>query len=120
MGQAKILIVDDDPDITEAMKIVLENQDYIVNNARNREEVMERVKADSPDLIILDVMMNTVRDGFIISRELKKNHAYKHIPILMITAMKEKTGLDFRPEAGDEDWLPVEDLLDKPVRSEVL
>ena len=120
MGQAKILIVDDDPDITEAMKVVLESQGYTVNCAKDGAEGLEQVKATSPDLIILDVMMNTMREGFFVSRELKTNPDYKHIPILMITAVKDKTGLDFKPEAGDESWLPVEDFLDKPVAKEVL
>ena len=120
MGQAKILIIDDDPDITEAMKIVLESQDYIVSCAKDGQEGMEQIKATNPDLIILDVMMNTIREGFLLSRELKTNPDYKHIPILMITAVKEKTGFDFKPEAGEEAWLPVEDFLDKPVAKEVL
>ena len=120
MGQVKILIIDDDPDITEAMKIVLENQSYAVSKAKDGQEGMEQVKASLPDLIILDVMMNTMREGFLVSRELKANPDYKHIPILMLTAAKEKTGLDFKPAAGDEAWLPVEDFLDKPVTKEVL
>ena len=120
MGQAKILIIDDDPDIAEAMKIVLENQGYAVSKAKDGQDGMEQIKASLPDLIILDVMMNTMREGFFVSRELKTNPTYKHIPILMLTAVKEKTGLDFKPEAGDEAWLPVEDFLDKPVAKEVL
>lgn len=120
MEQAKILIIDDDPDISEAMKIVLKNQGYAVSKAKDGQEGMAQIKASLPDLIILDVMMNTMREGFFVSRELKANPAYAHIPILMITAVKEKTGLDFKPEAGDEAWLPVEDFLDKPVVKEVL
>ena len=120
MEQQKILIVDDDPDITEVMKIVLENQGYIVQGALDGTEGMEKIKASSPDLIILDVMMNTSREGFILSRELKKDPDYKDIPILMVTSVKEKTGIDFKPAAGDESWLPVEDYLDKPVKPEVL
>src|SRR4030042_6585019 len=120
MGQIKILIVDDDPDITEAMKIVLENQGYIVDNAIDSSEGLERIKASMPDLIILDVMMNTTSEGFLLSRELKKDPEYKNIPILMVTSVKEKTGIDFETAAGDETWLPVEGFLNKPVKPEVL
>ena len=120
MEQQKILIIDDDPDITEVMKIVLENQGYAVQSALDGAEGMEKIRAGSPDLIILDVMMNTSQEGFVLSRELKKNPGYRDIPILMITAIKEKTGIDFKPDAGDESWLPVEDYLDKPVEPEVL
>ncbi|OHB59792.1 MAG: hypothetical protein A2173_00835 [Planctomycetes bacterium RBG_13_44_8b] len=120
MGQIKILIVDDDPDITEAMKIVLENQGYIVDNAIDSSEGLERIKASMPDLIILDVMMNTLSEGFLLSRELRKNPEYKNIPILMVTSVKQQTGIDFETAAGDETWLPVDGFLNKPVKPEVL
>ena len=120
MGLAKILIIDDDPDISQAMRVVLETRDYDVDTARDSCEGMEKIKGNRPDLIILDVMMNTSQEGFLLSRELKHSDQYKDIPILMLTAVKEKTGLDFKSEAGDEDWLPVEEFLDKPVKPEVL
>ena len=120
MEQPRILIVDDDPDITEVMRVVLENQGYTVDSAEDGTEAIEQIKAVKPDLIILDVMMNTTNEGFLLSRELKKDPEYKDIPVLMVTAIKEKTGIDFKPAAGDESWLPVEEYLDKPVKPEVL
>jgi CheY-like chemotaxis protein len=120
MGQKRILIIDDDPDITEAMKVVLENRGYATDSAEDGSKGMERIKANKPDLIILDVMMNTLSEGFLVSRELKKDPKYKHIPILMATSVKEKTGIDFETAAGDETWLPVEGYLNKPVKPEVL
>ena len=120
MEQPRILIVDDDPDITEVMRVVLENQGYSVDSAEDGAEAIEQMKAVKPDLIILDVMMNTTNEGFLLSRELKKDPEYKDIPVLMVTAIKEKTGIDFKPAAGDESWLPVEEYLDKPVKPEVL
>ncbi len=120
MEQGRILIVDDDPDITEAMKLVLENEGYLVDRAKDGDSAMGRIRASKPDLIILDVMMNTPQEGFALSRALKKNTEYKAIPILMLTAVKEKTGIDFKSAAGDEDWLPVEDYLDKPVKPDIL
>jgi two-component system alkaline phosphatase synthesis response regulator PhoP len=120
MGLGRILIIDDDPDITEAMTVVLENRGYEVCGAADSTEGMEELKANRPDVIILDVMMRTRQEGFELSRELKNNPDYKDIPILMLTAVKEKTGLDFKPTAGDESWLPVEEFLDKPVKPDVL
>ncbi|MBN1392116.1 MAG: response regulator [Sedimentisphaerales bacterium] len=120
MGQKKILIIDDDPDITEAVKVILEKQGYAADIAEDGSKGMERVKANKPDLIILDVMMNTLSEGFLVSRELKKDPKYKQIPILMVTSVKEKTGIDFETAAGDETWLPVEGYLNKPVKPEVL
>lgn len=120
MAEEKILIVDDDPDITEAMRVVLENKGYVVENALDSEAAMMSLRSSLPDLIILDVMMTTPHEGFTLARELKKNSNYKKIPILMITAVKDKTGIDFKSSAGDDEWLPVEDFLDKPVKPDVL
>ncbi len=120
MGQGGILIIDDDPDIIEAMTVVLENKGYEVRRARDGAEGMERLKEARPDLIILDVMMRTSQEGFELSRELKHNAQYQDIPILILTAVKQKTGLDFKDTAGDASWLPVEEYLDKPIRPDVL
>jgi CheY-like chemotaxis protein len=120
MEEGRILIVDDDPDITEAMTVILENKGYQVSSAGDSSEGMERLQESRPDLIILDVMMRTHQEGFEMSRELKQNPKYKDIPILMLTAVKEKTGIDFKPDAGDESWLPVDGFLDKPVKPDVL
>jgi len=120
MKNASILIIDDDVDIVEAMRVVLESKNYQVFSARDGEEGLKRVRSDKPDLIILDVMMETGDKGFDVAREIKKNEDYKNIPILMLTAIKERTGLDFKNEAGDEVWLPVDDYTDKPLKPEEL
>jgi len=111
---------DDDPDIAEAMKIILENKGYEVLNALDSAEGMNRLKEARPDLIILDVMMRTSQEGFELARELKHDVQYRDIPILMLTAVGQKTGLDFKSAAGDESWLPVEGFLDKPIKPDVL
>ena len=117
---AKILIIDDDPDIVEAMRVVLESKDHQVSITKSGEEGLKQVNLDKPDLIILDVMMETMDKGFEVAKGLKKNQKHKDIPILMLTAIKESTGLDFKNEAGDEDWLPVDDYMEKPLKPEVL
>jgi two-component system, OmpR family, alkaline phosphatase synthesis response regulator PhoP len=120
MKEKKILIIDDDPDISEAMKIALETQQYKVFTAHNSTEGKAELKKNKPHLIILDVMMDSASEGFTLCRELKKNSKYKTIPILMITSVKDKSGIDFKSEVGDESWLPVNDFLDKPVEPDVL
>ncbi len=117
---AKILIIDDDPDIVEAMKVVLESRNYQVRIARTGEEGLREVKRDKPELIILDVMMETGDKGFDVAREIKWDPNYENVPILMLTAIKERTGLDFGEEAGDEHWLPVDDYCDKPLHPDEL
>ncbi len=120
MSGAKILIIDDDQDITEALKAILESEQYDVITATSRADGMEKIRSDKPDLIVLDVMMSTWHDGFEMSRELKKDPQFKEMPILMLTGVKDKTGIEFRSTAGDPDWLPVDSFLDKPVEPQVL
>ena len=87
---AKILIIDDDPDIVEAMRVVLESKDHQVSITKSGEEGLKQVNLDKPDLIILDVMMETMDKGFEVAKGLKKNQKHKDIPILMLTAIKER------------------------------
>ena len=117
----KILIVDDDLDLTEALKVTLESERYTVVTAGSRAEDMEKVRAEKPDLIILDVMMDTWEDGFEMARALKKDSQFiKNIPIFMLTSVKSKTGIDFKSTAGDPEWCPVDGFLDKPAEPDVL
>ena len=116
----KILIIDDDPDIVEGMKVVLESKNYQIDTAKNGQEGLEKVKLNKPDLIILDIMMETADRGFEVARDLKKDANYKNIPILMLTAIKDRMGLDFKHEAGDETWLPVDDYVEKPLKPDEL
>ena len=113
---AKILIVDDDPDITESMRIILESCRHSVKTAKNGEDGLKEAAAAGYDLVILDVMMETMSKGFEVARALKSLPANKKTPILLLTAIKESTGLDFETEAGDKDWLPVDAYLEKPLK----
>ncbi len=119
-GMAKILVVDDDSDLVAAISTILEGKGYEVAIASNKEEGMAKIKEIKPDLAILDVMMTTWQDGFEMAREVKSDEDLKNIPILMLTGVGDKTGMDFKSEAGDAEWLPVDTFLDKPVKSDVL
>jgi CheY-like chemotaxis protein len=120
MADAKILIADDDQDIRDSLQNILESRQYTVVTAADKTESMEKIKAEKPDLVILDVMMGTWQDGFEIARELKKAPQFKDMPILMLTGVKDKTGIDFKATAGDPTWCPVDGFLDKPVEPDTL
>jgi CheY-like chemotaxis protein len=120
MAKATILVVDDDEDIRLAVQALLESRDYNVETAATKEEGLEKFTSVKPDLAILDVMMVSWQDGFELARELKKDPELKNVPILMLTGVENKTGFKFKSAAGDEEWLPVEGFLDKPVEPEVL
>lgn len=120
MEKLKILVVDDDPDLTEVLKVILTKANYTVLTASNKKDGMEQVTTEKPSLIVLDVMMSTWQDGFEMSRELKNDPEFKHIPILMLTSITEKTGVEFESSAGNRTWLPVDGFLSKPVEPQIL
>jgi DNA-binding response OmpR family regulator len=120
MRSPKILIVDDDPDLSKALKTTLESERYAVVTAVDRARGMEEIKAEKPDLIILDVMMSTWQDGFEMARDIKNNKGLKDIRILILTGVEGRTGIDFKSTAGDPVWLPVDGFLGKPVEPQIL
>jgi CheY-like chemotaxis protein len=119
----KILVVEDDLDMVEALRMPLESNGYEVITVSTGEEGLRKVKEIEPDLIILDVMMETTTAGFQVSLQLRSPDprseyaAYRHIPILMLTAIHTTTSLRFGP---DEAYLPVDDFVDKPIDPDVL
>jgi DNA-binding response OmpR family regulator len=114
----KILVIEDDPDMVAALRMPLEANDYEIFTAATGEEGLQKVKEIEPDLIILDVMMETTTAGFQVSLQLRnpatdsEYAAYRDIPILMLTAIHTTTSLRFGP---DEAYLPVDDFVDKPI-----
>lgn len=120
MESTKILIVDDDPDLTVVLKTVLEGESYVVDTAPGRAEGMEKLQAEKPDLLLLDVMMAKWSDGFEMARDIRKNPEFKDMPIIMLTGVEQRTGIGFKSSAGDPEWLPVDGFLDKPVEPQVL
>ncbi len=110
----KILVVDDDLDVLESRKIVLEHNNYQVATAASVAVAKEILEREKIDLILLDVMMEKDSDGFNFAHYVKKNEKYKHIPIVLATAVSQKTRFKFDIET-DGDFLPVEKILEKPI-----
>ncbi len=111
----KILVIDDDPDIREALAIILETEDYQVTTARYGAEGLEKVKSDKPDLIILDLIMPGV-GGFAVYRKLKSpdKPEWNDIPILVLTSLREDSSrARFEEETGME--MNVDDYIEKPI-----
>lgn len=112
---AKILIVDDDPDVVEASSLFLRKEGYEVDYAYDRATGMEKVKGYQPDLVILDVMMEMPDDGIAMAQDLRR--AGFKAPILMLTSIGKATGLEF---GKDSDMVPVDAFEEKPVGPEAL
>ncbi len=111
----KILVIDDDPDILEALTTVLESQGYLVATARDGAEGLDRLKAEKPDLIILDLIMPRM-DGFAMYKRLKnpEEAEYGDIPILLLTSLREESSRRrFELETGME--MAVDDYVEKPI-----
>jgi len=116
-NKEKIIIIDDDIDFIEATKLVLQTKSYDVYYALDPDEGIEKIKEVNPDLIILDVMWPHELSGFEVCRKLKKLY---RIPVLMITAVEKEFGIPFQTSAGDDDWLPTDEFLCKPVNPDLL
>jgi len=116
----KILLVDDDPDILDALTMILESQNYEVVTARDGVEALIKLKAKEPDLMILDLLMPKM-DGFSVLKELQdpRLSKYKGIPILILTSVREEASRRrYELETGLE--LGVDDYVEKPMPPEVL
>jgi len=114
MTKKTILVIDDDIDLVEIIRVTLENEGFGVIDAQSGERGLEKARAENPALILLDVMMGSVDEGFQVAYELRNNDATKEIPILMLTAVADQTGFDFNP-SKDQDFLPVDEFLEKPI-----
>ena len=91
MTRKRILVVDDEPDFIAVVKAGLADQDFDIEVAYNGVEALEKVKANPPDAIVLDVMMPE-KDGYQVCAELKSDEAYEDIPILLLTAVSDHVG----------------------------
>lgn len=108
-------MIDDDPDVTEAGKLVLQKEGHQVTTCNNAEAGMAAIKRSAPDLLILDIMMQNPDDGINMARQLKKE-GYQ-FPILMLTAVGLVTGMSY---GTDKEMMPAEAFIDKPVKPAIL
>ena len=116
MPKKKILLVDDEKDLVYAVRLELEAKDFEVLVAYDGREALDKARQEKPDLIILDVMLPKL-DGYKVCRILKFDEKYKHIPIIMFTAMSQEADKQISKEVGADAYItkPFEPrvLLDK-------
>jgi CheY-like chemotaxis protein len=115
-GKRTILLVDDDAVFVEAVSAVLESR-YTIKTASNGAKALENVAQEHPDLIILDVMMDYISEGFDVARTLRQDSATKAIPIIMLTGVDQM--YDYRMEV-EASFVPCERYMEKPVAPEKL
>ncbi len=114
----KILLVDDDPDLVNAVSMILESKNYKVAAAFGGNEGLEKAKTEKPDLIVLDVMMPD-KDGYVVCKELKSDPQLSQIPVLLLTAVVSHISTTrYTQQMGLET--EADDFMDKPVEPEEL
>lgn len=115
----KILVIDDDPDFLEAVTPILKSALYEVVTASNPAEGKKKIFEEKPDLILLDIMMDSLFDGFSLCHAIKTSKEYKDFkdtPIIFISAVKEVAGSRFQFKADEEGMVGPDDYIDKPIK----
>ncbi len=118
----EILIVDDDPDIRDSLRMILEKNGYAVRAAKNGRQALDELKAKKPNAMILDVMMSTDTEGFDLAFELKNSSDFENMPIIILTSFLEKVkeeGPDQFQHVLGEAW-PAKWMFEKPVDTQKL
>ncbi len=104
LPKRKILVVDDEPEVTKAVKTGLESYGYEVSIAYDGREGLDKIHRDSPDLVILDLMLPEI-SGYKVCRLLKYDKRYSRIPVIMFSARADRTGQQLAKEVGADVWI---------------
>ena len=111
---SKILIVDDDQPFVRAVGYVLKAHGYAVVSAASRDEGLRLARQERPDLVLLDIMLESATDGLLFCHEVRRDPLIKHTPIIAVSAFGGRTGIPFLTR-DESDLLPVDGFLEKPV-----
>ena len=121
----KILMIDDDENLVNVVRLVMEAKNYNFKSAFSAREGLEKIKEFNPDLIVLDVIMEDFVAGFRVVSELRTGEitseysSYAKIPIIMLTSVTAKTDINFSEKVGTA-LLPVDAFIEKPVKPGIL
>jgi CheY-like chemotaxis protein len=121
--KAKILVIDDDADFIEAVSAILQSVRYEVITASNPDEGKKKILKEKPDLILLDIMMDSLFDGFSLCHTVKTSKEFKEVkdtPIIHVSAVKEITGSRFQFKGEEQGLSGPDDYIDKPIKPDDL
>lgn len=116
----KLLIVDDDPDFVAGIKAILDTAEYETDVAYNPKDGFAALKARRYDLLLLDIMMGRGAEGVMMARKIRKDPALRDLPVLIITGIREQIAFLFPGQAVHPHFVPLDELLEKPVEPELL
>jgi CheY-like chemotaxis protein len=118
--RGKILVVDDDPDFREAITAILSSASYEVLTAGDAAEGKRKILNERPDLILLDIMMDSVFDGFSLCDAIRTSKEFEPVrttPVIFVSAIRQHTGPRFGYIGGGQGSADLEDYIDKPVKA---
>lgn len=117
----KILLVDDDIDLLEQNKLLLESRGFTIVTAESGEDGFKVFQKEKPDAAIIDLIMEQMDSGFILSYKIKKTEHGKRIPVFILTSATYETGFKFSASSAEEkEWIKSDGILNKPVVVEEL
>lgn len=119
--QKKILLVDDDLDLIEQNKLLLESKGYKVITADNMKDAWDMFKKEKPDAAILDLIMEEHDTGFVLAHRIKRDENGKKIPVFLLTSATYVTGMKFGASTSEEkEWITVDGWFNKPIEIDQL
>jgi CheY-like chemotaxis protein len=112
----KILLVDDDIDLLEQNKLLLESRGFQVVTAESGEDGFKVFQKEKPDAAVIDLIMEQMDSGFVLSYRMKKTAHGKKIPVFILTSATYETGFKFSAATPEEkEWIKCDGILNKPV-----
>lgn len=116
-----IMIIDDDVELVENVMAVLDGPDVTLETMDTTVGAIERLRTVKPDLLILDVMFpENPAGGFDLARAVRQTEEIKDLPIILLTGINQELPMDFSAKDIDSEWMPVQDMLEKPIRVQEL
>ncbi len=116
----RLLIVDDDPDFAGAISAILESAGYETEITHNPKTGWSALKSGDYDLLLLDIMMGRGAEGVMMARKIRKDPELRDMPVLIITGMREQIAFLFPGQAIHPRFVPVDELVEKPVEPDLL
>ena len=120
---SKVMMIDDDPDMIESIRMILEANNYSVAAKMDTDNLIADIEAENPDIILLDIVFpEDAQAGFKAARLIAQQESLKNIPVLILSAVNQLSNLGFSFTENDisEDFMPVSGFIEKPVEPEKL
>jgi CheY-like chemotaxis protein len=118
-SRERILLIDDDPLVHDAVRMILEPEGYVIDGCLTGPDGLEALRTARPDLLLLDIMLAAPTEGFHLLYEIRRTPGLREIPVIVLSAVGQRFGVDVAPEVGG-DFLPAQRFLEKPIDAATL